>query len=79
MYIALWVFFFSLIAMTIQINNKATETNAQNLQELANELALPEKGVAVAVANKMIPRTAWSATALQENDSVVIIKAACGG
>ncbi len=65
--------------MTIQINNKATETQAQNLQALADELALPEKGVAMAVANKMVPRAAWATTLLSENDSVVIIKAACGG
>lgn len=65
--------------MKIQINNKATETQAKNLQELADELVLPIKGVAVAVANKMVPRTAWEVTELNENDSVVIIKAACGG
>lgn len=65
--------------MTIQINNKPTETQASNLQELAIELALPEKGVAMAMANKMVPRSEWSAKTLQENDSVVIIKAACGG
>lgn len=65
--------------MTILINNKSTETSSKNLQELAEELALPEKGVAVAVANKMVPRTEWSDTSLNENDSVVIIKAACGG
>lgn len=65
--------------MTILINNKPTETQATNLQELATELALPEKGVAMAMANKMVPRSEWSAKTLQENDSVVIIKAACGG
>ncbi len=65
--------------MNIQINNKPTETQATNLQELATELALPEKGVAMAIANKMVPRTEWSTKVLNENDSVVIIKAACGG
>ena len=65
--------------MTIQINNKPTETQATNLQELATELALPEKGVAMAIANKMVPRSEWSTKVLNENDSVVIIKAACGG
>lgn len=65
--------------MTILINNKSTETQATNLQELANELALPEKGVAMAMANKMVPRSEWGTKVLNENDSVVIIKAACGG
>ena len=65
--------------MNIIINNKATETQAQNVQALADELALPQKGVAIAIANKMVPRGEWESTALHENDNVVIIKAACGG
>lgn len=65
--------------MNITINNKPTDTQAENLAQLAAELELPQKGVAVAVNNKMIPRTDWEATALAENDNVVIIKAACGG
>ena len=65
--------------MNIFINNNATETQAQNVQALADELALPQKGVAIAIANKMVPRGEWESTALHENDNVVIIKAACGG
>ena len=65
--------------MTIQINNKATETKARNIAELANELGLPQKGVAIAVANTMVPREEWETTALTEGASVVIIKAAFGG
>ena len=65
--------------MTIQLNNKATETKASNIAELANELGLPQKGVAIAVANTMVPREEWETTALTEGASVVIIKAAFGG
>ena len=65
--------------MNVQINNKATETQAQTLQMLAEELRLPEKGVAIAMANKMVPRTEWATSKLNEGDSIVIIKAACGG
>ena len=65
--------------MTIQINNKATETKARNIAELATELGLPQKGVAIAVANTMVPREEWETTALNEGASVVIIKAAFGG
>lgn len=50
-----------------------------SLQQLAETLQMPDKGVAVAVNNQMIPRTKWSETILQENDQVVVIKAACGG
>lgn len=65
--------------MEININNKAVSTEAKNLAELALELSLPEKGVAVAVANKMVPRCEWASTLLAEGANVVIIKAACGG
>ena len=65
--------------MNIQINNQQTATSASTLSELATELALPQKGVAIAVANKMVPREAWETTALEEGASVVIIKAAFGG
>lgn len=65
--------------MTITINNKRTETEATNLSQLAQELALPERGVAIAIANKMVPRAEWESAILQEGASVVIIKAACGG
>lgn len=65
--------------MTIQINNTPTETSAATLQALAIKLNLPEKGVAVAVNNTMIPRTDWESHTLEEGAQVVIIKAACGG
>lgn len=65
--------------MTIQINNKPTETKARTIAELATELGLPQKGVAIAVANTMVPREEWETTALEEGASVVIIKAAFGG
>lgn len=65
--------------MTVVINNQPTETQASNLQELADELNLPAKGVAVAIANRMIPRSAWPQTVIAEGATIVIIKAACGG
>lgn len=65
--------------MKLNINNQPTETQAQNLQELATELNLPAKGVAVAIANKMVPRAEWERTPIAEGASIVIIKAACGG
>lgn len=65
--------------MNIIINGKSADVKAANISELAAELGLPEKGVAIAVSNKMVPRTEWASTALSANDNVVIIKAACGG
>lgn len=65
--------------MKIHVNQKETVTEAANLYALAQELNLPEAGVAVAVDNKMIPRTSWSETRLHEDAKITIIKAACGG
>ena len=65
--------------MDININNKKTSVTSTNLQELAQEMNLPEKGVAIAISNQMIPRTEWASTPIAEGADVVIIKAACGG
>lgn len=65
--------------MKILINNVQTDTVSADVQSLAKELALPERGVALAVNNKIVPRTDWTETALNEGDNVTIIKAAFGG
>lgn len=66
--------------MIITVNNKETElTQGNTVADLAKQLELPEKGVAIALHNRMIPRDKWAEQTLQPNDSLVIIKAACGG
>ena len=66
--------------MKLKVNSKETEAkDGCTIAELASQLALPERGVAIAVNNKMIPRSEWEKFALQENDNLVVIKAACGG
>lgn len=66
--------------MKVQVNNKEVEIDsASTLTQLITQLELPSQGIAVAINNKMIPRTEWECFSLQENDNLVIIKAACGG
>lgn len=65
--------------MNIKINGKQTATLAANLGQLVEELSLPSQGVAIAISGKMIPRTDWEATPLEEGADLFIIKAACGG
>lgn len=65
--------------MKLSVNNRDMEVQAATLLQLSEELELPQQGVAVAVNNKMVPRTEWEQYALAEGMSVVIIKAACGG
>lgn len=79
----LFVFTFILLnrifEMKVQVNNKEVETSSTTLSQLTQELNLPVQGIAVAVNNRMIPRTQWEEYRLKENDSLIIIKAACGG
>ena len=65
--------------MKVTINNKEHETQAKTVSELAAQLQLPAKGVAIAIDNELKPRTSWDATILQEGACITIIKAACGG
>jgi len=66
--------------MKIKVNNKEIETTATvTISQLITQLELPNQGIAVAVNNHMVTRDKWDQSSLQENDNVVIIKAACGG
>lgn len=66
--------------MKIKVNNKETElTQGNNVASLAQQLELPQQGVAVALNNRMIPRGQWTEQEIKEGDNLVIIKAACGG
>lgn len=66
--------------MKVLVNNKETVIESPStIHQLTVKLMLPEMGVAIAVNNKLVPRTEWLNHLLIENDQVVIIKAACGG
>ncbi|WP_300726781.1 sulfur carrier protein ThiS [uncultured Bacteroides sp.] len=66
--------------MKVLVNNKETELlNGNSIADLAQQLKLPQQGVAIALHNRMIPRAQWAEQILQPNDCLVIIKAACGG
>ncbi len=65
--------------MKIFINNKEAETAATSLAALAEELNLPERGVAMAVNANMVQRSEWESTAISDGANILIIKAACGG
>ena len=65
--------------MKVSVNNQEVETGAITLPQLIEELSLPAQGIAIAVNNRMIPRTEWAGYPLTEGISLIIIKAACGG
>lgn len=65
--------------MKITINNEPKEVTSSTIAQLSTELSMPERGVAIAINNRVVPRTAWADTALNDGDNVTIIKAAFGG
>ena len=66
--------------MKVQVNNKEVKiTDASTITQLTEQLELSSQGIAIAVNNKMIPRTEWDKFVLHESDNLVIIKAASGG
>lgn len=65
--------------MKLKVNDKEVETGATTLSQLSQEMSLPATGIAVAVNQRMIPRNNWNTHPLNEGDSIIIIKAVCGG
>lgn len=61
------------------VNNQEVETSYSVLQEFIQSLDVSIDGIAVAVNNRLVQRVHWDTFILQENDNIVIIKAACGG
>ncbi len=59
--------------MNVTVNNKPVETGASTLKELAVQLELPEKGVAVAVSNKMVPRSEWENSVKSSTEAAAIL------
>ena len=61
--------------MKVQVNNKEVKiTDASTITQLTEQLELSSQGIAIAVNNKMIPRTEWDKFVLHESDNLVIIK-----
>ena len=68
--------------MKIRVNGEAKEVRLNlNVHDLliALELNPMQAGIAVAVNQEVIPKTAWQTTELRENSDVEIIRAVQGG
>ena len=66
-------------SMKLKVNDKEVETGATHLSQFSQEQNLPAIGIAIAVNQRMVPRTEWDSYALSEGDNILIIKAVCGG
>lgn len=65
--------------MKLKVNNTEKECSSEHIQSLLSELNLPDKGIAVAINKKMVPRAEWASRVLAEGDEIIVIKAVCGG
>ena len=65
--------------MKVTVNNREVETDASNLLLLSQQLNLPPAGIAVAVNNRIVPRSEWENSPISQGDSLIVIKAVCGG
>ena len=68
------------MTMNVKINNTPFQLpEGTTASQVAEERNLPDRGVALAVNNQMVPRAEWNNTVLAEGDDIVILKAFCGG
>ena len=66
--------------MTIQLNNQTIETaDAVSVAQLLTDAGIALRGIAVAVNKRVVPKTEWETTQLNDNDNVVVITATFGG
>lgn len=68
--------------MELKINNqtKFFSENTITVQQLLDmEMPDKQKGIAVAIAERVVPKTNWATTVLSNKDEVLIIKATQGG
>lgn len=68
--------------MNITLNNQVISIDDAPGMSLAHILELqkiPQRGVGVALNNKVVPHQDWSSTSVHEGDSITVIRAICGG
>ncbi len=68
------------MAMKLHLNgNEVSASNETKLDAFLQLNNIPEKGIAVAVNQNVIPKNLWSATTLKNEDQILIITATQGG
>ena len=66
--------------MNLTVNSEPKQFSGKNISELVQSLNLANtNGAALAVNEKVVPKTEWERFELKDNDKVLIIKATQGG
>lgn len=66
--------------ITITVNKEVKEipSNA-NIEQVLTQLDIAQQGIAVAINESIVTKSAWTSTELNANDDLLIIKATQGG
>ena len=65
--------------MILILNGQPYETAADTVAQLLKEKGIAPEGTAVAVAERVVPRSQWDSTPLTEGAAVEILTAVQGG
>lgn len=66
--------------MKVTVNGEPVElSDGTTVEALVTELGTPERGVAVAVDARVVPRSEWGTTPVPDGGAVEILSAAQGG
>ena len=65
--------------MLVMLNGERVEIAARNLTALLSEKDYEHANLAIAVNQRVVPRTAWSDTTLNSGDQIEIITPRQGG
>lgn len=67
--------------MEITVNKKPHNFAGDSmlLVDLLKACEMPDKGIAVAINNKVVRKPLWPETSVKDGDSITVIQAVCGG
>ena len=67
--------------MKVEINHKevVVPDGCDTLVALLQSQGISEKGHAVAVSNRVVPKAQWAGYAIADGMQITVIKAVCGG
>lgn len=66
--------------MKVIVNKKQVEIESEtNIYQLLELLKVESSFCAVAIGNRVVKKSQWSETLLQNEDEITIINATCGG
>ncbi len=66
--------------MEIFVNHSPVEVAVEaTVAEVLSQENIPAEGTAVAIENRVVPRSEWSTTRMQPGARLTVIRAVCGG